>query len=34
MVVDLSVINISVQPVGEPMATERKRYRQFEITNS
>ena len=31
MVVVLSVINHSVQPVGEPMVTKRKRYRESEF---
>ena len=34
MVVGLSVINHSVQPVGEPMVTKRKRYRESEFTKS
>lgn len=32
MVVDLSVIINSVQSVGEPMGTKRKRCRQSELT--
>ena len=34
MVVGLPVINHSVQPVGETMATKRKRYRESEFTKS
>lgn len=34
MVVGLSVINHSVQPVGEPIVTKRKRYRESEFTKS
>ena len=34
MVVGLSVIIHSVQPVGEPMVTKRKRYRESEFTKS
>ena len=34
MVVGLSVIIHSVQPVGEPMVTKRKRYRESEFTKA